>query len=198
MAVTTPAVPATTVPVLNQTGQNVDAAITGGTITGILVTPPAGLVPAVSTPAVPATTVNATNTNAFPVAVTVAANGATITAISVGGVASGLTVGTVVVPAGGTVSIAYTIATPTWTWAAIVAGFSGTSIPSPANVPLPPACSLALIYSVAPTMAWTDPINEAWEGYAQSNFTAINEEGQLPWPAHAEGGETGLGEAVSN
>ena len=199
MAVTTPAVPTSGIgnAVLNQTGQNVDAAITGGTITGILVLPPAGLVPAlaVAAPAVPASTVTATNTNAFPVSVTV--TGGTVTVISVGGVASGLTSGIVVVPAGGTVAITYSVA-PTWTWAAIVAGFSGTSIPSPANVPLPPACSLALIYSVAPTMAWTDPINEAWEGYAQSNFTAINLEGQLPWPAHAEGGETGLGDAVSN
>ena len=128
-----------------------------------------------------------------------AANGATITAITVNTVASGLTVGTVVVPIGGTVSISYTVATPIWVWAAAVAGYAGTSIPTPAYLPLPPACSITLTYSVAPTSwAWTDPVDLSWSGYAQSNLTAINQEGQLPWPAHAEGGQTGLGEAVSN
>lgn len=198
MAVTTPSVPATTVAVANQTGQNVDVAVTGGTVTGILVTPPSNLAPAVATPAVPATTVTATNSNAFPVSVTIAANGATITAITVSGSASGLTVGTVVVPIGGTVSITYTVATPTWVWAPVVAGFAGTSIPSPSSVPLPPGCSITLTYSGPPTWAWIAPLDIDWIGYAQSNFTAINEQGALPWAGHAEGGEPGLGTGVSN
>lgn len=198
MPVTTPVVPATTVAQPNQTGQNVDVAVTGGTITGIRVDYPAANVPPVVTPAVPATTVNATNTAQFPVAVTVAANGATITAITVSGVASGLTVGTVIVPAGGTVSISYTVATPTWTWTAVVAGFSGTSIPSPSSVPLPPGCAVTLTYSAAPTWAWTDPLDLDWSGYAASELTAINEEGNLIYPQHTEGGESGLGTGVSN
>lgn len=198
MAVATPAVPATTVVQQNNTGQWVDCAVTGGTITGILVTGPTPLAPVV-TPAVPATTVTAANTNAFPVAVTVAANGATITAITVNGVASGLIVGTVVVPAGGTVSISYTVATPTWTWTALAAGFSGTSIPSPSSVPIPPGGAISLVYSVAPTWAWTDPLDPGYTGmYAQENLVLISEISQLPWAAHAEGGETGLGVAISN
>jgi hypothetical protein len=197
MAVTAPAVPTSGIgnAVPNQTGQNVDVAVTGGTITGILVFPPASLAPAVATPAVPASTVTATNPNPFPVFVAV--TGGTVTVISVGGSATGLTSGTVIVPAGATVAVTYSAA-PTWAWSAAVAGFTGTSIPSPSSVPLPPACTLALVYSVAPTMAWTDPINETWEGYAQSDLTAINQAGDLPWAPHAEGGETGLGFGVSN
>lgn len=195
MPVTTPSVPATTVAVPNGTGQNVDVAVTGGTITGILVQWPASNAPAVTTPAVPATTVAATNPNSFPVAVTV--TGGTVTVISVNGTSSGLTSGTVIVPANGTVAITYSVL-PTWSWAPAVAGFAGTSIPSPANVPLPPGCSITLTYSAAPTWAWTDPINESWEGYAASETTAINEEGNLPWSQHTEGGESGLGTGVSN
>lgn len=197
MALTTPAVPATTIPQVNNTGQWADVAVTGGTLTGILVTPP--VLPPVTTPAVPATTVTATNTNAFPVAVTIAANGATITAITVNGVASGLTVGTVVVPAGGTVSVSYTVATPTWVWTALSGGFSGTSIPSPSSIAVPPSGAITLIYSAAPTWAWSDPIDVGYTpGYGQPNTGPTNQEGQLPWPQHTVGGEAGLGEAVSN
>jgi hypothetical protein len=197
MAVTTPAVPATTVSQANQTGQNVDVAVTGGTITGILVNWPAAITPAVTTPAVPASTTPVTNTNAFPVAVTLA--GGTITHQTVNGSDqfTNQAGATLIVPAGGTVAVTYSVA-PTWTWAAAVAGFAGTSIASPSSVPLPPGCSVVLTYSVAPTWAWADPENEAWEGYASNNATAINQEGQLPFAAHSEGGETGLGEAVSN
>lgn len=67
-----------------------------------------------ATPAVPASTVNATNTTGEPVAVTV--TGGTITAVVVNAVTVSTVTGvTVVVPAGQTISITYTVA-PTWVW----------------------------------------------------------------------------------
>lgn len=73
--------------------------------------------PAVAAPAVPATGVTATNTTGTVVAAAISANGATITNVSVNGATAGTTAGTYLVPVGGTISIAYTVATPTWTWA---------------------------------------------------------------------------------
>ena len=67
-------------------------------------------------PAVPATTVNAVNTSTTIIAVTISANGATISAVNVNSVQVGTTAGTYLVPAAGTINIAYTVATPTWTW----------------------------------------------------------------------------------
>lgn len=74
-----------------------------------------------SAPAVPATTVPAVNNYHGTVDVTISANGATITNVSVNGVTVGTGAGTYSVPAHGTISIAYTVATPTWTWAGSVA-----------------------------------------------------------------------------
>lgn len=194
MAVTTPAVPATTVLQPNQTGQWVDAAVTGGTITGIFSYP--AISPVITTPAVPASTVNATNTNPFPVVVNV--TGGTVTAITVNGVATGLTTGKVIVPAGGTINTTNTGA-PAWTWTPAVAGFAGTAIPSPSSVPVMPGGSVELDYSVAPTWAWTDPLDVGYSpGYSQENQVLVSEVSQLPWPAHAEGGEAGLGVAIDN
>jgi hypothetical protein len=119
MAVTTPAVPATTVPAANQTGQYVDVAVTGGTMTNVSIINQAG----------------------------------TSTTVGAG------------------------------------AG----------NYGLPPGCSIVMTYTVAPTWAWTDPLETGYAPtYSAANLALINEIGQLPYPAHAEGGETGLGEAVSN
>jgi hypothetical protein len=73
--------------------------------------------PSVSSPAVPATTVAAANGTGTVVAVTITANGATISGVTVSGVTAGTAAGTYLVPAGGTISIAYTVATPTWAWA---------------------------------------------------------------------------------
>lgn len=67
-------------------------------------------------PAVPATTVPVQNTNAFPVQVVIAANGATISAVTVNGVVVGAAAGTYTVPAFGSISISYTVAVPTWVW----------------------------------------------------------------------------------
>jgi hypothetical protein len=67
-------------------------------------------------PAVPATTVQAQNVNAYPVQVVIGANGATISNVSVNGVTAGTAAWTYIVPAFGFISIAYTVATPTWVW----------------------------------------------------------------------------------
>lgn len=64
-------------------------------------------------PTVPATTVALTNT--FGVDCTVIVSGGTVTAIAIGGVATGLTGGTFRVPVGQTITLTYTAA-PTWLW----------------------------------------------------------------------------------
>jgi hypothetical protein len=74
--------------------------------------------PATSSPAVPATGVAQQNTNPYPVKVVINANGATITNVTVNGLTVGTGAGTYIVPAAGTISIAYTVATPTWVWSA--------------------------------------------------------------------------------
>jgi hypothetical protein len=68
---------------------------------------------AVTTPAVPASTVAVNNSSGFPVQVVI--TGGTMTAVIVGGVTVGTGAGTYVVPAGGTISMTYTVA-PTWAW----------------------------------------------------------------------------------
>ncbi len=199
MTLVTPAVPATTVAQLNATGQNVDVAVTGGTVTGILVTPP--VLPPVTTPAIPASTVAAANTNPFPVAVVV--TGGTVTVISVGGVSSGLTSGTVVVPAGSTIAITYSVVPTSWVWSALADGRSGTAIPSPTSLMLPPGASITLIYSVAPTWAWTNPSASIYPpGYATYNTLAelpgYNPDTILPYAQHDGGGAPKLMTGVSN
>lgn len=72
--------------------------------------------PVPSQPAVPATGVAQQNLNNYPVQVVISANGATITNVSVNGITVGTAAGTYVVPAQGSISIAYTVATPTWVW----------------------------------------------------------------------------------
>jgi hypothetical protein len=64
-------------------------------------------------PAVPASNTPQFNPNGYPVQVRVI--GGTVTGISVSGTATGQTSGTVVVPAGGTITLIYSVA-PTWTW----------------------------------------------------------------------------------
>lgn len=67
----------------------------------------------IAAPAVPATTVAATNTFSSVIAATI--TGGTLTNVSVNGSTVGTTAGTYLVPAGGTISITYSVA-PTWTW----------------------------------------------------------------------------------
>ena len=73
----------------------------------------------VSQPAVPATGVAQQNVNGVPVQVVISPNGATITNVSVNGVTVGSAAGTYTVPAYGSISIAYTVATPTWVWSSL-------------------------------------------------------------------------------
>lgn len=203
MAFPTPAVPATATAVVNTTGQWAVATVTGGTVQSIVVTPQTPV--PFSTPAVPATTVTATNTLQNPVAVAIAANGATISAINVNGSSQGTSVlPWYVVPAGGTIAIAYTVATPTWAWTPVLAGVSGNPVSSPYSVPLFPGCSITLAFTGgAPTWAWTNPLAE---GYTPSP-SAMNQLAEasgynpytlLPWAQHAALAQTGLATAVSN
>ena len=84
-------------------------------------------------PAFPLTTVVVTNPYATVIAATITLNGATIAAFNINGTSAGATTaGTYLIPAGGTFSATYTVASPTWAWAlpAISAGVSawGTAL----------------------------------------------------------------------
>lgn len=68
----------------------------------------------VSSPAVPLSTVAAANSTGTVVAVTISAG--TLTSVVVSGSQAGTTAGTYLVPAGGSISITYSVA-PTWAWA---------------------------------------------------------------------------------
>jgi len=72
--------------------------------------------PALAAPAFPATGVPVTNPSTTAIQAVIAANGATITNVSVNGVTVGAGAGTYTVPSQGFISCAYTVATPTWTW----------------------------------------------------------------------------------
>ena len=109
-------------------------------------------------PAFPATTVTVTNPYATPVAAVITLNGATIASFAINGTAAGAaTAGTYIIPAGGTFTPAYTVASPTWTWAlpALSAGVSagGTALTfAPASTqPLPVAVGQVLIVDPAGT-----------------------------------------------
>jgi hypothetical protein len=82
------------------------------------------------------------------------------------------------------------------------AGVSHTVGAGAGNYLLPPGYSIIMTYTVAPTWTWTDPPYLAavmqFGGYSSPNLVLINEIGQLPFPAHGEVGQPGLGEAVSN
>ena len=73
--------------------------------------------PALTAPTFPATGVPVTNPSTTAVTVVISANGATITNVSVGGVTVGAGAGTYTLPGLTSISCAYTVATPTWTWA---------------------------------------------------------------------------------
>lgn len=72
-----------------------------------------GMQGSLTAPAVPATTVAQTNTYPFPVRVFVA--GGTVSAVSIGGVTTGLTSGQFVLQPWETITLTYTVA-PTWKW----------------------------------------------------------------------------------
>jgi hypothetical protein len=113
---------------------------------------------AVTTPAMPASTAAVVNQTGQQVAVNIA--GGTLTSVVVNGNQIGTTAG---------------------------------------NYPLPPGASISITYSAAPAWTWTDPLDEDFEGYAQENAQAgDNELTDLPETPHTVGGETGLGAAESN
>lgn len=191
-----PAVPASTVAYTNTTGQTAFVTITGGTVTSInvpaggtqvatatnyMATVAAGQTIAITysvvpswywstmTPAVPASGTAVANSTGKPLYVVLAAG--TVTAVSVNG--------------------------------------ASVATSSPANVALPPGGSITLTYSVAPVWSWLDlpwlaPPPSTGTAYAQENtvpasgvagYSPVND---LPYPAHAEGGLSGLGVGVAN
>lgn len=82
--------------------------------------------PGITTPTIPATTVAVANTTTVDVMVYVTSGGGAVTAITVGGTATGLNLGTattssasVYLPAGTTIALTYASTAPTWTWAAV-------------------------------------------------------------------------------
>lgn len=76
-----------------------------------------------ATPSVPASGTPVTNTSPLPASVVV--SGGTGTNVTINGVAQGTFDGTYTVPAGGTISLTYTVA-PTWTWT-LVTSFGAQS-----------------------------------------------------------------------
>lgn len=88
--------------------------------------------PTPSQPGVPATGVAQQNTNSYPVQVVISANGATITNVSVNGITVGTAAGTYDVPAYGAISIAYSVATPTWVWSNLTPNVA--AVPAGQNV----------------------------------------------------------------
>jgi hypothetical protein len=90
--------------------------------------------PTVNTPAVPSSGTATTNlvTNSTGTVVQVTVTGGTLTFVFVNGVQAGTTAGTYLVPAGGTISITYSVA-PTWAWALppISAGVSAGGLALP-------------------------------------------------------------------
>lgn len=201
MAVTAPSIPATATPVANASGQNVSATVTGGTVQTVVALPPAGG-PGVPTPAIPASTVAATNTTGAPVLVQI--TGGTTTVISVNGTTVATTTpANVVVPAGGTIAITYSVVPTSWVWSAAVAGASGNPLSSPQQLPIPPGCSAELFYTVAPTWTWASAQPTSYSpGYSAYNTQAegpgYDPNTAMPYARHPVASFTNLGTGVSN
>jgi hypothetical protein len=82
--------------------------------------------------------------------VVIGANGATITNVSINGVTVGTAAGTYVVPAYGSISIAYTVATPTWAWT----GLGVTTTPNTPNGRLLPPSNGSEYIICGPDETW--------------------------------------------
>jgi hypothetical protein len=82
----------------------------------------AGLISAIDpnlsvvTPSFPATGIAVQNPSSAPQTVVISPNGATITNVSINGITVGTGAGTYTIPGYGAISIAYSVATPTWVW----------------------------------------------------------------------------------
>lgn len=125
-------------------------------------------------PAVPATGVAQQNVNSYPVTVVISANGATITNVSVNGITVGAAAGTYEVPAYGSISIAYSVATPTWVWSnASPAGGVGQLVASAGPAFLGPSYGDANMPDlIAPFLLSADTIT--WT-------TSATDTGQVEW-----------------
>jgi hypothetical protein len=108
-------------PILPQARRRYEAQI-------VVVGVPTTTTPAVNAIALPASGVAGFNNNSTGVNVTVA--GGTVSAIAVNGVTTGATSGTFFVPAGGTITVTYTVAPTTFT----TAGIPVTAVPAGAFV----------------------------------------------------------------
>jgi hypothetical protein len=189
-----PAVPASTVTTVNNSGQTAFVTVIGGTVTSINVngtqvatatsftaTVPAGATIAVTysaapswywstfTPSVPASTVAVTNTTGQDI--TVILGGGTVTHVAVNG--------------------------------------TDRATSSPANVMLPNGASIVLTYSVAPAWAWMNYFNlDVQDGlgvvYASNNAipasgaSGYSPANALPYASHAATGSAGYGTGIAN
>jgi hypothetical protein len=105
----------------------------------------------ITTPAMPATTVAVSNPNGVTAMITIAASGATITAISTGSnsanlSATGIITGTLFLPNDWAISVTYTGGPPTWTWMSAQLPQSGASSQVAAvSSPAPPGGQLGTI-----------------------------------------------------
>jgi hypothetical protein len=189
-----PPVPASTVAYVNTTGQAAAVTLTGGTVTSVevngtqvatatpvTVTVPAGasitvtytVAPAWAwstfTPAVPASEVALLNDTGQDISV--ALTGGTVTSVEVNGTqVATATPANVMVPAGASITVTYTVA-PAWAW---------MNYPDMAG-----GGSLGGAYAASNTVA-----DSGGSGYSPVN--------DLPYAAHGEGGFPGFGVGVSN
>ena len=135
---------------------------------------------AVATPSVPASTVAQVNSTGVDVSVVI--TGGTMTNVSVNGSTVGAGAGTYVVPAGGTITMTYSVA-PTWVWSGrmsvqsqywfpVNAQVSGGTITRNAfvngvdsglttgGILIPPYGTIVMQYSSAPTWVWNAPMGK--------------------------------------
>ena len=189
-----PAVPASTVTTVNNSGQTAFVTVIGGTVTHITVN---------GTDQATATNFTATVPVGGTIAITYSAAPAwywsTFTpAIPASGTAVANTTGQ---------DITVVLASGTTTHITVNGTDRGTT--TPANVMVPNGASITLTYSAAPVWAWmnfynADLLDSLGTVYA-SNSTILatgadgfNEVNALPYAQHAATGSTGFGAGVSN
>ena len=142
-----------------------------------------GITPAA--PAVPLTTVSAVNPVPVAATVIITAGTSVISNVTIAGTTAGTAAGTYTVPAGASISVAYTVAAPTWAWTwpampastvGLVSGVdrtvtvvitggtmtnvsvNGATVGTGAGTYTVPAFgTITMTYSVAPTWTWSIP-----------------------------------------
>lgn len=136
--VTSPGVPASTVPLQSTYAFPVRVTIIAGTLTHIFINGIESLVPVA--PPVPANSVPVTNTTGAEINVTI--SGGTMSQVVVNGAQVGTGAGIYQLDPGDVIYMIYTVA-PTWTWANGGATYT-----------IPAFGTISLTYSVAPTWNW--------------------------------------------